>query len=77
MRESNSQKTVMSFLSALNKLDFNAAKELVQPEMKFEGVMGSRDGADSYFTDMEKMKLKYDVKKSSPIVTMFQYFMTL
>jgi hypothetical protein len=27
-------------------------------------VLGSRNGATAYFNDMEKMKLKYDVKKS-------------
>jgi hypothetical protein len=61
--QDNAQKTVLAFLTAINDLDFKTARVLVQPEMKFEGVMGTRDGADSYFTDMEKMQLKYDVKK--------------
>ena len=31
--------------------------------MKFVGVLGSRDGAEVYFRDMERMRLKYNVNK--------------
>lgn len=55
--------TVRSFLNAMNREDFNTARELVTDDLTFIGVMGRRDGADMYFKDMEKMKFKYDVKK--------------
>ena len=32
--------------------------------MKFEGVLGTRDGAEVYITDMRRMKFKYDIKKA-------------
>lgn len=54
---------VSSCMSAINEEDFETAKKLVHDDFKFEGALGSRDGADAYFRDMEKMKLKYDIKK--------------
>jgi limonene-1,2-epoxide hydrolase len=54
---------VLSFIKALNAEDFASAKRYVNKDMTFEGVMGSRNGADAYFADMEKMRFKYNVKK--------------
>lgn len=54
---------VLSFINYLNKEDFKAARECANDDMIFDGVLGSRKGADNYFQDMEKMKFKYDVKK--------------
>ena len=59
----HAQDTVLSFIDALNKEDFKTARSLVTPAMNFIGVMGTRHGADAYFSDMEKMKFKYEVKK--------------
>jgi limonene-1,2-epoxide hydrolase len=59
----SAKETVMSFIKALNADDFKAARVYVHDDMKFEGVMGSRNGAAAYFADMEKMRLKYDIKK--------------
>ena len=56
--------TVMSFIKHLNDEDFKAARKCVDDDLKFDGVMGSRDGADAYFQDMEKMKFKYHVIKT-------------
>lgn len=58
-----SAKTVTAFLKALNDEDFKAARELLSDDMKFAGVMGTRDSAGSYIADMEKMKFKYYIKK--------------
>src|SRR5882757_2592960 len=55
---------VMTCIKALNAEDFGAAREYVNDDMEFEGVMGSRHGADAYFQDMQKMRLKYHVKKA-------------
>ena len=54
---------LLAFVDALNPEDFKTAREYVCDDMKFEGVLGSREGADLYFSDMERMKLKYKVKK--------------
>jgi len=56
-------KTVESFLKALNKEGFKAARNYLTDDVKFIGVMGTRDGGDVYIADMEKMKFKYDIKK--------------
>jgi hypothetical protein len=61
--ETNAKTTVLAFLKALNEENFDSARKLVNDNMKFKGVLGSRDDADSYFNDMKKMKLKYEVLK--------------
>lgn len=59
-----SKQTVLSFIKALNEEDFDAARKYLSDDMKFTGVMGTRDGGDIYIKDMEKMKFKYDIKKA-------------
>ena len=54
---------VLKFLNALNAENFEAARGTLDDNMQFNGVMGSRDGADSYINDMSKMRFKYDVLK--------------
>jgi hypothetical protein len=54
---------VLGFINALNAENFEKARTLVSEDLKFIGVMGTRDGAEAYFKDMEKMKLKYRIKK--------------
>ena len=55
---------VLDFIQALNAEDFTAAREFASHDLKFIGVLGSREGADDYFDDMKKMKFKYEVKKA-------------
>lgn len=64
MPQQNAKDTVLAFIDAMNKEDFKAARNFVAPDMDFIGVMGSRHGADAYFSDMEKMKFKYEIKKT-------------
>ncbi|QKJ31338.1 nuclear transport factor 2 family protein [Mucilaginibacter mali] len=59
----NAGETVTAFLKALNNEDFQQARQYASDDIQFEGVMGSRDGADAYFADMEKVKLKYHIKR--------------
>jgi predicted ester cyclase len=59
----NSREVVLAFLDALNRSDFDAARKYVADDMKFVGVLGSREGGDAYFRDMKHMRLKYDIKK--------------
>jgi limonene-1,2-epoxide hydrolase len=60
----SSKEVVFAFVDALNREDFQTARNCVADDMKFVGVLGSRDGGDAYFRDMKHMKLKYDVKKA-------------
>jgi limonene-1,2-epoxide hydrolase len=55
---------VLTFINALNAEDFDTAKNCVHDDLVFEGVLGTRDGAEAYFRDMEKMRLKYKIKKA-------------
>lgn len=61
--ENQAKTTVLAFIDALNREDFQAARACVQEDLVFIGVMGTRNGAGPYFDDMEKMKLKYAVQK--------------
>src|SRR5688572_26940784 len=63
-RSTSAKEVVMNFVKALNAEDFKTARSYAHDQMKFIGVIGQRDGADAYFQDMERMKLKYDIKKA-------------
>lgn len=57
------QAIVQGFLNALNAEDFAKARTFLHEQMKFIGVMGTRDGADTYIADMEKMRFKYSIQR--------------
>lgn len=48
---------IVSLIGALNREDFATAR-------KYVGVLGSRQGAEAYFKDMEHMRLKYNIQKA-------------
>lgn len=54
---------VLAFIEALNREDFRHARDFVGDDFRFDGVLGSRRGSKDYFADMERILLKYDVKK--------------
>lgn len=62
--DSSAKEIVLSCVQAINEQDFKIARTFVDDDMQFIGVLGSRDGAQAYFDDMEKMKLKYNVIKA-------------
>ena len=62
--ENQAKRTVLSFIDALNREDFLSARACVTEDLVFTGVLGTRNGAGPYFDDMEKMKLKYAIKKA-------------
>lgn len=59
----NARDIVLAYVEALNREDFQRAREFVSDEIAFDGVLGSRRGSKDYFVDMERMHLQYDVKK--------------
>jgi SnoaL-like protein len=59
----NAREVVLSCVKAINDEDFNLARQFVSNDLSFVGALGSRQGAEAYFSDMERMRLKYDVKK--------------
>lgn len=54
---------VEGFLAALNAEDFDKARTFLNDDMKFIGVMGTRDDADTYIEDMKKMRFKYSIQR--------------
>jgi len=61
---SDAKEIVLACVNAINREDFNTARAYVSDQLSFKGVLGSRDGADAYFADMDRLKLKYDIKKA-------------
>jgi predicted enzyme related to lactoylglutathione lyase/limonene-1,2-epoxide hydrolase len=61
---SSAKEVVLSFLQALNADDFKTARQYVHDHFSFDGVLGSRNGSEAYFKDMERMRFKYDIKKA-------------
>jgi hypothetical protein len=59
----DAREMVLAYLNALNDENFALAKQYISTDFSFEGVLGTRKGSDSYIADMEKMRLKYAVKK--------------
>jgi len=57
------QTIVQGFLDALNAEDFDKARTFLNNDMKFIGVMGTRDDADTYIEDMKKMRFKYKIQR--------------
>lgn len=60
----DAKEVVLSCVDAINAEDFKIARKYVSDDMTFKGVLGSRNGAEEYFEDMEKMKLKYNLRKT-------------
>lgn len=61
---SRAENVVMACVDAINREEFREAKQYVSDDFSFIGVLGSRNGAEAYFLDMERMRLKYSIKKS-------------
>jgi len=61
---SNAKEVVLNFINALNEEDFETARACLSEDMVFDGVLGHRDSAEVYISDMKKMKFKYKIKKA-------------
>ncbi len=62
--EQNALGLVLSYVEALNDENFRLARRYVSDNMTFDGALASEQGADAIFADLERMRLKYDVKKA-------------
>jgi len=59
----NARELVLAYLQALNDENFKLARRYVSDEMEFNGALASLQGADAIFAELERMRLRYDVKK--------------
>jgi len=60
----DSKEIVLHFIDAMNRYDYEEARSYVTDDMSFVGVLGTRNGAEAYFNDMQKMRLQYKVVKA-------------
>lgn len=59
----NYKQTVLDFIDAMNQFDYQKARSYVTDDLSFVGVLGTRNGAEAYFNDMQKMRFQYNVIK--------------
>lgn len=60
----DSKQIVLDFIDAMNQFDYERAKTYVTADLSFVGVLGTRNGANAYFNDMQKMKFQYNIIKA-------------
>ena len=58
------QTIVLDFIDAMNDFNYEKARSFVTDDLSFVGVLGTRNGVDAYFNDMQKMKFQYNVIKA-------------
>lgn len=54
---------VRSLGKALNDENYEEARRYVSASMKYSGPFGSRDGADAYLHEIERLRLNFDIQK--------------
>lgn len=59
----DAKEIVSGFVDAINREDFTAARQYASDDLSFVGVLGTRNGAETYFEDMQRIRLKFDIKK--------------
>ena len=59
----NARELVLAYVQALNEGEFKLARGYVSDQMEFNGALASLHGADAIFAELERMRLKYDIKK--------------
>ncbi|GEJ43650.1 nuclear transport factor 2 family protein [Chryseobacterium sp. ON_d1] len=58
------QNIAEQFIQYLNEENFDKAESCLDPDFKFTGVLGKREGASIYIKDMKQMKFKYEILKA-------------
>jgi hypothetical protein len=57
------KEVVLELGKALNDESFQIARRYVSDDMKYVGPFGSRDGAEAYLQEIERLRLKFDIQK--------------
>ncbi len=60
---SETEEVVLGLGKALNDENYEAARRYVSDDMKYLGPFGSRDGAEAYLHEIERLRLKFDIQK--------------
>jgi limonene-1,2-epoxide hydrolase len=59
----NAKEVVMSYVKALNNQDFKSARTYVSDGLSFSAPLATYNNAEPYFKDMERLRIKFNVKK--------------
>lgn len=60
----SAKQAVLSFVEALGNQDYESARSFVSDSMSFRGPLASYDSAETYFRDVERLRLpKFEIKK--------------
>jgi hypothetical protein len=57
------KEVVVGLGKALNDENFEIARKYVRDDMKYVGPFGSRDGAEAYLREIERLRLKFDIQR--------------
>jgi hypothetical protein len=57
------KEVVLGLGKALNDENYEAARRYVSDSMKYVGPFGSRDGAEAYLHEIERLRLKFNIQK--------------
>jgi hypothetical protein len=57
------KEVVLHLGKALNDENYEEARRYVSDSMKYVGPFGSRDGAEAYLREIERLHLKFDIQK--------------
>lgn len=60
---SETKEVVLGLGKALNDENYDAARRYVSDNMKYVGPFGSRDGAEAYLHEIERLRLKIRYSK--------------
>ena len=55
---------VLYFIKAINEEDYTKASTYTSASMDYDGILGTLHGANTYFSELEKMRIKFDIKKA-------------
>jgi hypothetical protein len=59
---SETKEVVLGLGKVLNDENYDAARRYVSDNMKYVGPFGSRDGAEAYLHEIERLRLKFDIQ---------------
>ena len=57
------KEVVLGLGKALNDESFEIARRYVKDDMNYVGPFGSREGAEAYLQEIERLRLKFDIQK--------------
>jgi SnoaL-like domain len=59
----HAKEIVLDLGKAINEGNFHLARKYVSDDMRYVGPFGTREGAEAYLEEIERLRLKFDIQK--------------